>query len=162
MSLPDVVRRVRAHLDRGGERMHRFTARSEHAQGTRVAVRFDGHTLQVDEPPSVGGRDAGPDPVELALAALGSCQVITYQLHAARMGILIGSLTVEVDATLDMGPVFGLDGTRPGDIEMRVRVSGPEPAHRYEQLQQLVDGSCPVLAIARGHVQVRATLEVGV
>lgn len=160
--LPDIVRRIRTHLAVRADRRHTFAARGEHRVGTRVTVRFDGHTLEVDEPPAVGGDDTGPDPVELALAALGSCQIITYQLHAARLGIDIASLAVDVEATLDMGPVFGLGAGRPGEIRMRVWVSGPDEQHRYTELQQLVDRSCPVLALARGETPVRSELRVEV
>lgn len=36
----------------------------------QVAIR--GHRLTVDEPPHMGGMDAGPTPYELLTAALGS------------------------------------------------------------------------------------------
>ena len=42
------------------------------------------HVLQADEPPEYGGRDAGADPHELLLAALGACAAITVQMYADR------------------------------------------------------------------------------
>ena len=50
-------------------------------------VRYgDNHILVTDEPVETGGKDAGPDPYTLLLAALGSCISMTTTLYAKRKG----------------------------------------------------------------------------
>jgi putative redox protein len=47
-------------------------------------ISVDPHVFQADEPSENGGKDAGPDPHELLLAALGACAGITVQMYADR------------------------------------------------------------------------------
>src|SRR5205807_5405671 len=108
---------------------------------TQVEVVVRDKEFLVDEPTALGGGDTAANPVELALAALGSCQVITYQFWAAKLGIPLDAITVTVDGDLDLHGFFGFADIRPGftDVRIAVDLSGPATAERYEQLKQQVD-----------------------
>lgn len=119
------------------------------------------HELTVDEPAALGGEDSAANPVEFALASLGSCQVITYQFWAARLGIQLEDVTVHVEGDLDLHGFFGFDeNTRPGFGEVRVRVelTGPESPERYEELRRHVDEHCPVLDLFRNETPTKTEL----
>lgn len=54
----------------------------EEGYTTEIMVRQ--HSLQADEPESVGGNDFGPSPYELVAAGLGACTAMTLQMYAWR------------------------------------------------------------------------------
>ena len=64
----------------------------------RNEVRYDGgqKTFTSDEPASLGGEGAGPDPYALLLAALGSCVSMTVTLYARRKGWPLERVTVRL------------------------------------------------------------------
>ena len=128
---------------------------------TLVDVQARDHAFAVDEPPALGGTDQAANPVEYALAALGSCQVITYQFWAARLGIPLTAIRVTVDGDLDLHGFFGFDtSTQPGfsDVRVEVALEGPADAERYAELRRAVDEHCPVLDLFRNETPVSTTV----
>ncbi len=122
-----------------------------------------GHRFTVDEPVGLGGDNTGPSPVELALAALGSCQAITYRFWAAHLGLALDTVHVEVEGDLDIRGFFGIDdGVRPGygAVRIKVVVTGPETPQRYQELAAAVDAHCPVLDLFTGAVEVEKELTI--
>jgi uncharacterized OsmC-like protein len=128
---------------------------------TEVDIRTGAHTFKVDEPPALGGEDVAANPVQYALASLGSCQAITYRFWAAQLGISFDKLSVRLEGDLDIRGFFGFDGTvRPGftAIRVEVTVTGPESDERYAELAAAVDEHCPVLDLFKNPVPVRRTI----
>ena len=106
------------------------------------------HEYVVDEPASLGGDDSAANPVEYALGALISCQVVTYRFWAVRLGIRLDDVRISAVGDLDVRGFFGLDdAVRAGFSEIRldVELTGPEPDERYAELHDAVDAHCPVL-----------------
>ncbi len=127
---------------------------------TQVSVRSGAHEFTIDEPPSLAGTNLGASPVEHLLASLGSCQVITYQVWAAKLGITLDTIEVTLAGDLDVHGFFGLNpDVRPGfqSIDLTVRLTGPETDERYAHLSKLVNEHCPVLDVLTVGVPVQAT-----
>jgi uncharacterized OsmC-like protein len=130
---------------------------------TEVDVRIRDHELTIDEPPSLGGADAGANPVELVLAGLGGCQAIALRVWATKLGIPFDSVRVVVEGDLDVRGFFGVDDeVRPGYGGVRVTayVSGPETPERYAELYEAVEAHCPVQDIIANPVPVATELRV--
>jgi uncharacterized OsmC-like protein len=158
MSLATLIEDTRkAVADDSANAQAVFSARGTLVGITEVDVRTGAHSFTVDEPPALGGADVAANPVQYALASLGSCQAITYRFWAEQLGIAFDSLAVRVEGDLDIRGFFGFDDTvRPGFTAVRVHVTvnGPESAERYQQLADAVDEHCPVLDLFRNPVPV--------
>ncbi|MEO7123180.1 MAG: OsmC family protein [Lacisediminihabitans sp.] len=106
------------------------------------------HSFLVDEPGALAGDDVAASPVEVALGALISCQIVVYRLYAQALGIQVDDIDVKAEGDLDARRLFGIDETvRPGftDVRLAITISGPETDARYAELKAAVDAHCPVL-----------------
>lgn len=138
-----------------------FRATGTGSDGVRAEIRIGSHGVAVDEPPALGGEDTAPNPVEVALAGLLSCQVVTYRFWAAKLGVPLEDVTVEVEGDLDVRGFFGLeDAVRPGLTEVRLAVTlrGPATESDYQRLKSAVDAHCPVLDLFRNPTPVDTRL----
>ncbi len=138
-----------------------FASASRQVEGLRSEARLRGHSVTVDEPESLGGGDAGPNPVELILAALGTCQEITYRAYATALDIPLEAVRVELEGDLDLRGFFAVDAAvRPGygAIRGKVHLVSDAPREKLEALRRAVDAHCPVLDIISRPVPVELEL----
>ncbi|MCE4027785.1 OsmC family protein [Microbacterium sp. Au-Mic1] len=111
-------------------------------------IRAGKHTFLVDEPAGLAGDDAAASPVEYALGALVSCQVVVFRLYAQALGLTIDEIEITAEGDLDVRKLFGIDESgRAGfhDVRVRVDITGPNSALDYERLRAVVEEHCPVL-----------------
>lgn len=128
---------------------------------TQVQVSAGEHEFTIDEPPALGGTDLGANPVEHLLAALGACQVITYQVWAGKLGLRLDAVDVDLTGEIDLRGFFGAaPDVRPGfqGVEVQVQLSGPESQEKYDRLVEVVEQHCPVLDNLGNPVPVTATV----
>ena len=120
-------------------------------------------TFMVGMSPKSGGSDAGPNPGILGRAALGSCLAIGYAMWAARLGVAIDTLDVQVEADYDSRGELGVDDSvRPGYSEVRyiVSISSPASPEEVRALVETADKYSPYLDVfARAH-DVRRQLHI--
>jgi len=68
-----------------------------------------GHELVADEPIECGGEGLGPNPIELFLASIASCFIISTRIHAHRYGIKIDKIEALAEGVFDIRGFLGLE-----------------------------------------------------
>jgi uncharacterized OsmC-like protein len=119
--------------------------------------------MKVDEPPELGGHDAGMNPVELLLVSLGTCQEIVYSLAANLMGIELDSVSVDVKGDLDVRGFLGIDNSVPPGYQQITFQANLETSADPKALQELirfVEAHCPTLDTLKRPVQVTGNVAV--
>lgn len=146
--LRDTLNALREHLATLTTARAEFQAETRLVEGVRTEAKIRQFTLTIDEPPQLGGSDQGPNPVELVLAALGTCQEIVYAAFAAVLGIPLERLSIRVEGALDPRGLFAVAEVPAGLTEIRftVELDTPASAAQVEELRRLVNAHCPVLA----------------
>jgi putative redox protein len=131
------------------------TARS--TRGLQVELTAGRHRLVADEPAGVGD-DAGPNPYDLLLAALGACTVMTVELYARRKGWPLE----EVRVALDHAKIHARDcadcesdpAARVDIIELTLDFAGDLSAEQRARLLEIA-GRCPVHRTLTGEIKIR-------
>lgn len=92
-----------------------FDTVTEWRDGAQAVTRARSFTIETDEPAALGGKDQHVDPMELLLAALGSCLAIGWVTQARLRGIDYKKLAIKVHAPFDLRGYLELDAqVRPG------------------------------------------------
>lgn len=115
--------------------------------GMRVDIQARNHTLIVDQPPAMGGKDEGPNPLEYQLFALGGCLGTIAAIIAKQERIQLRGFSAMVEGDLDTDFLMGktTEG-RPGYTEIRVTadIDADMTDEEKEAFLHKVDARCPV------------------
>jgi putative redox protein len=126
-----------------------FSAETRLVDGFQTTARVRQFSFTVDEPPSLGGTDTGPNPVELVLAALGTCQEIVFATYARFLNVPIESLAIRVSGDLDLRGFLDAAEVPAGyrAIDFDVAIESPASLDEVARLVEAVNRHCPVLDI---------------
>jgi uncharacterized OsmC-like protein len=115
-------------------------SRTRIRQGLVCDIEEGPWRLVADMPTQVGGSATAPTPGVYGRAAFGSCLAIGYMMHAAKLGVPITSLEIEVQADYDDGGLFGVGTSTPGYSEVRYTVTVDSPAPESDITRVLDEG----------------------
>ncbi len=105
------------------------------------------HTILSDYPEPSGGSDRSANPMEMMLAALGSCISAVYVEYAAELDITLDGVKVELEGSIDLRGLFnvapdvvsGFEG-----ITYKVTLETSEPEESVKTLIDMAENHCPV------------------
>jgi|UniRef100_A0A7V4DD41 putative redox protein len=139
-----------------------FKASGEWVEGLRIDTRVRNFSLSFDEPPSLGGKDSAPNPVEGILAALIGCLGIVTVVVAREKNLPVERIAIEAEGDLDPRGFMGqYDVVRPGFLSIRfvVKVSGKLSEEELQQLLDEVKKRCPVSDVLSNGTEVSGRIE---
>ena len=153
------VRLLAAKPDRGHLRCVTW---ARLAGGLRCEIEEGPWRLAADMPAKVGGDDSAPTPGVLGRGALAGCLTIGIAAWAARLGVPLESVEVEVQTDFDASGELGMGDVPPGYQEVRYIVSIASPAPRYEldRLLAMAERHSPYLDIFGRAIALKRALRV--
>jgi putative redox protein len=113
-----------------------------------VQVSARHHSLTSDEPPALGGQDAGLAPYDLLLASLGSCTAITLRMYAKRKQWPVRSVLVELHFIRE---------AQSARIERFIAIEGDLTSEQRARLLEIADKT-PVTLTIRAGTAIRSEL----
>lgn len=123
-----------------------FKATAVLQEGVKVDVQARNFHITIDEPPSMGGTDAGMNPVELVLGALGACQAIVARSYSRKFEVELEDFRVELEGDLDTDGFMNKSDVRRGysDIRFSYYIKSSSPKEKINALLDFVEKTCPV------------------
>jgi uncharacterized OsmC-like protein len=139
----------------------KFESKLSAKDGFHIESTIRTHSIEIDEPNELGGTDKGPNPVELVLAALGSCQAIVLKFYGQKLGVDVKSVETSVDGEIDLGGFFGVPNVRPGfqNIKAITKVKAEGDPDKINELLKIAEERCPVLDILKNGVPVEVQIK---
>jgi putative redox protein len=115
-----------------------------------VAIEAGRHRWIVDEPPALGGQDAGPAPYDLLLGSLGACTAITLRMYAKRKQWPVRAVVVNLALTKSDA------GT---SVQRTIAIEGDVSDEQRARMIEIAEKTPVTLTLKAGmqiHTQLRA------
>jgi len=127
------------------------------ASSFRQEIVSGKHRLRSDEPVTAGGSDAGPNPYDYLLAALGVCTSMTVGLYARRKQLPLENITVSLWHSRIHAKDCEECETKEGildRIDVEVELTGSLTVEQYAKLIEIA-AICPVHRTLTSEINIR-------
>lgn len=112
-----------------------------------VSIEVSGHSLVGDEPVAKDGKNLGPSPYDLLLAALGECTAMTVRWYARDQNWPLDR--VEVMLTHTKGGIEG-KSAKADHFVKTIRISGKDLTQEQRDKLIAIAARCPVQRTLEG------------
>ncbi len=102
----------------------------KHEKALRVSANIRNHKVVLDVPADSGGADAGPEPVELFVAALGACMAMHIAKYCETVKLPHEGFEMDLDFQVVKGPL------RVGSVMVDIRLPATFPESRVEAIKR--------------------------
>jgi uncharacterized OsmC-like protein len=129
------------------------------ANGFIQEVTVGKHSFRVDEPASLGGTEAAPDPYDYVLAGLGACTSMTVGFYARKKQMPLENVTVSLRHHRIHAEDCADCETKEGmldRIDVDIQLSGQLTDEQRAKLMD-VAGKCPVHRTLKSEIDIRLT-----
>lgn len=129
------------------DHIERFAVSAESESETKTVVEAREFEFVVDEPPSLGGTNDGPNPVEYLIGAWAGCLNVVVHTVGEERGIDLERVRIAIEGDLDPRKFLGIDeDVRAGyqEIDVRIEVESDADEEALEALRAEVEERCPV------------------
>ena len=140
-----------------------YKAQSKWIEGTKLETEIREFKVGIDEPVELRGTNTAPNPVELLLAALGGCVILTYRGYARQFKIDIKDLIINLEGDMVAGGWVDETGReRRGFKEIRyeIKIITETPEEEVRKLHKLVEEKCPVSDMLINSTEVKGILSI--
>lgn len=118
----------------------------------KTEVLIGAHSLLIDEPVLMGGKDLGPTPIDLLLSSLGTCKAITMRMYADQKNWPLNSIEIALEAE-----VLKSENGQLTQINVQVKFNGDLDEKQKERILR-VGEKCPVHKILNNPIQIETNL----
>lgn len=124
-------------------------------------VNTGGHILVADEPKSVGGENAGPNPYDFLLTALGACSAMTMRIYAdfkklplERVAVKLSHQKIHAEDCADCET----RGGKIDEIDKEIEIIGDDLTPENRQSILAIAAKCPVHRTLLSEIKIRSKL----
>lgn len=153
---PEAIEKLQKAMDRNLKALELRPSIGRGTAVTKVRIRDactaevedGGWKLIADESVKDGGNGEGPDPGVYGRAALGTCLAIGYAQWAAKFGVPLEGIEVEVQTDYDAVAMFGLDDSSPpgwAAVRYAVHIASSAPEADVQRVIEYADKHSPLL-----------------
>jgi uncharacterized OsmC-like protein len=122
--------------------------RGKSENATKMNLTAGKFNMVIDEPPSLGGTDDGPSPIQVLLMSLAGCLNVTGHEVAKQKGLKLNGMEVKIEGVLNPCTFIGCSyEERAGFQQVKVTVHADMEGATQEEIDawlEETENRCPV------------------